>query len=320
MESDAKAHVRRCHACQKFGNLVHAPVVELHAIRAPYPFHTWAMDLVGPITPHSRKHQWILAATEVSTKWVEAVPLKKATGAAVAQFIKENIICRFGIPKVILSDNGTPFINKDVGELLQSYSAEHQTSTPYYPQGNGQAEATNKSLVQILSKLLDEKGGTWSDHLITALWAYRTAKRKATRTSPFNLVYGAETVLPVELSVPSARLALSTEATAAERRADLEALEERQELAAEHQAKYWESVSRFYNKSMVPREFKVGDLVWKSTTDVMRNVKLPKFTPRWEGPYQVINAGTSGHYRLSRVSDGFLTGPINIKFMKKYYP
>ncbi|KAH7838883.1 hypothetical protein Vadar_032240 [Vaccinium darrowii] len=232
MEFDAKAHVRWCHACQKFGNLVHAPAVELHAIRAPYPFHTWAMDLVGPISLHSRKHQWILAATEVSTKWVEAVPLRNATGTTVAQFIKENIICRFGIPKVILSNNGTPFINKDVGALLQSCSIEHQTSTPYYPQGNGQAEATNKSLVRILSKLLDEKGGTWSDHLITALWAYRTAKRKATRTSPFNLVYGAETVLPVELSVPSARLTLSTEVTTAERRADLEALEERRELAA----------------------------------------------------------------------------------------
>lgn len=108
MESNAKRHVRRGRACQKFGNLIHAPAVELHAICAPYPFHTWAMDLVGPITPHSRKYQWILVATEVSTKWVEAVPLRNVTGAAIAQFIKENIVCRFGIPKVILSNNGTP--------------------------------------------------------------------------------------------------------------------------------------------------------------------------------------------------------------------
>ena len=79
-------------------------------------------------------------------------------------------------------------------------------------------------------------------------------------------------------------------------------------------------MARFYNKGVVPRAFKVGDLVWKSTMDVMRNVKSPKFTPRWEGPYQVIQASTSGHYRLSRVSDGFLTGPINVKFIKKYYP
>ncbi|KAG5552094.1 hypothetical protein RHGRI_010249 [Rhododendron griersonianum] len=155
MEKDSKRHVRRCQACQKFGNLVHAPSVELHSVRAPYPFHTWAMDLVGPIRPASRKNRWILAATEVYTKWVEAVPLKKATGDAVAAFIKENIICRFGIPKVILSDNGTPFINHHVGSLLDEYTVDHRTSSTYYPQGNGQAEATNKTLIRILSKLLD---------------------------------------------------------------------------------------------------------------------------------------------------------------------
>ncbi|KAF7124681.1 hypothetical protein RHSIM_Rhsim12G0101800 [Rhododendron simsii] len=152
------------------------------------------------------------SATEISTKWVEAVSLRRATGAAVANFIKENIICRFGIPKVILSDNGTPFINKNVKKLLKSYSVSHLTSTPYYPQGNGQAEATNKTLIRIISKLLDEKGGTWADHLAVALWAYRTSHRKATRASPFSLVYEAETVLPAELSGPSARQALAAEA------------------------------------------------------------------------------------------------------------
>ena len=49
-------------------------------------------------------------------------------------------------------------------------------------------------------------------------------------------------------------------------------------------------------------------------------MKLPKFTPKWEGPYEVIKAAESGHYRLARVSDGFLTGPINVKYIKKYYP
>ncbi|KAF7152141.1 hypothetical protein RHSIM_Rhsim01G0166500 [Rhododendron simsii] len=150
-------------------------------------------------------------ATEISTKWVEVVSLGRATGAAVANFIKENIICRFGIPKVILSDNGTPFINRNVKKLLKSYLVSHLTSTPYYPQGNGQAKATNKSLIHIISKLLDEKGRTWADHLAVALWAYRTSHRKATRASPFSLVYGAKIVLSAELSVPSARLTLAAE-------------------------------------------------------------------------------------------------------------
>ncbi|XP_028104876.1 uncharacterized protein LOC114303897 [Camellia sinensis] len=120
IEEDAKNFVRRCQSCQKFGNLIHAPEVELHNIKTPYPFHTWAFDLVGPIVQQSKGHRWILAATEVSTKWVEAIPMRKANGAGVANFIKENVICRFGIPKVILSDNGTLFVNSHVGRLLNA--------------------------------------------------------------------------------------------------------------------------------------------------------------------------------------------------------
>ncbi|XP_028076397.1 uncharacterized protein LOC114278525 [Camellia sinensis] len=114
----------------------------------------------GLISTPSKGYKWILAATELSTKWVEAIPLKNATGPAVANFIKENIICRFGVPNTILSDNGTPLINKYVKSLLETYQVKHHKSTPYYPKGNGQAEATNKTLIRILSKMMDEFGGT----------------------------------------------------------------------------------------------------------------------------------------------------------------
>lgn len=77
------------------------------------------------------------------------MPLKRATGPAVSNFIRD-IICRFGIPKRIRSDNGTPFINSNVRELCEKYGVDHVKSTPYYPQGNGQAEATNKTLMRIL--------------------------------------------------------------------------------------------------------------------------------------------------------------------------
>ncbi|XP_028088931.1 uncharacterized protein K02A2.6-like [Camellia sinensis] len=147
MEEDAKNFVRRCQSCQKFGNLVHAPAVELRNIKTPYPFHTWPFDLVGPIAQQPRGYRWILAATEVSTTWVEAIPMRKVDGVGVANFIKENIICRFGIPKVMLFDNGTPFVNRHVGRLLDTYQIKHHKSSPYYPQGNEQSEVTNKTFI-----------------------------------------------------------------------------------------------------------------------------------------------------------------------------
>ena len=98
-------------------------------------------------------------AMEYFTKWVEAVPLKKATGPTVANFIREHKICRFGIPHKIVSDNGTPFVNKGVSKLLDHHHIKHKKSTPYYSQGNGQAEATNRVLLRILSKMVHRYEG-----------------------------------------------------------------------------------------------------------------------------------------------------------------
>ena len=98
-------------------------------------------------------------ATEYFTKWEEAVPLCKATGGAVANFIKENIIARFGVPHRIISDNGTPFVNKEVRKMLEFYHVKHHRSSSYYPQGNGQAEAMNKTLIKIISKMRQEYSG-----------------------------------------------------------------------------------------------------------------------------------------------------------------
>ena len=71
-------------------------------------------------------------------------------------FIKENIIGRFGVPYRIISDNGIPFVNNDARKILEFYQVKHHRSSPYYPQGNGQAKATNKTLIKIISKMSQE--------------------------------------------------------------------------------------------------------------------------------------------------------------------
>ena len=94
--------------------------------------------------------------------------MKKATRAAVTNFIREHIITRFGTPKRLINDNGTLFINKDMN-LNEAYYIKYGRSTPYYPQGNGQAEAINRVMLKILKKMKNEYGGKWSDHLADVL-------------------------------------------------------------------------------------------------------------------------------------------------------
>ena len=294
-------------------------------MRTPWPFHTWGLDLIGIIHPGSHGYVWILVGTELYTKWVEAVPLKKATGAAVANFIREYIVCRFGIPYKIITDNGTPFVNKQVSDTLKAYGVKHHRSTPYYPQGNGQAEATNKTLLRILSKMVCEYAGGWSEHLSDTLWAYRTSPRSATGFSPYSLVYGSEAISPVEVAVPTTRVAVINDiewdasSCADWRWTDLEGVEEKRNEAEKRMSLYHKRITQAYNKTVKPRRFEKGDLVLRVAEHVRRQISGPsKFAPSWERPFIVKEAYQSGYYMLNTY-EGEATGPINGKWLKLYH-
>lgn len=74
-------------------------------------------------------------------------------------------------------------------------------STSYYPQGNGLAESSNKSLIRIIKKLLDDNKKNWDSKLIYVLWAHRMTTKRSTGNSPFKLVYGTEAVFPIQLTL-----------------------------------------------------------------------------------------------------------------------
>ena len=163
--------------------------------------------------------------------------MKKATGVVVANFIRDHIITTFGIPRRLISDNDTPFINKDMKGLTEAYYIKHGRSAPYYPQGKGQAMETNRVMLKILKKMKHEYGGKWSDHLADVLWACRSSVKIATRFLPFSLVYGTEAISPMKLVIPTPRVVLeesqeeNEDANNERRLADLEGVEEERELA-----------------------------------------------------------------------------------------
>ena len=141
---------------------------------------------MGPVNPPSCGYIWILVATEYFTKWAKAVPLRKAMRGAIANFIKQNIIVRFGVPYRIINDNSTHFVNSDVRKMLEFYQVKHHRSSPYYPQGNRQTEAIYKTLIKIISKISQEYTGGWVMHLPNAPWAYRNSPKSAIGFSPFS--------------------------------------------------------------------------------------------------------------------------------------
>ena len=110
--------------------------------------------------------------------------MKKEIGSSVANFLRENIICRFGVLSRFILDNGTPFLNKDVHCLTKWHSITHTTSTPNYLKGNGQAKASNKRLLKRLGKMAKENKKGWREELSIALWAHRTTKSQEPHPFP----------------------------------------------------------------------------------------------------------------------------------------
>lgn len=180
----------------------------------------------------------------------------------------KNVITRFGIPKALISDNGTQFDGKLFHGFCEELKIEFYNSTPAYPQSNGQAESSNKTILDGLKKRLEKAKGKWAEELPDVLWAYRTTPRRSTGETPFALAYGMEAVIPLEIGMPTIRSEsfqpdLNEEAVALE----LDLAEERRERALIHIAAYQQELSKKYNKAVHPRLFKIGDWVLRKVMD-----------------------------------------------------
>ncbi|XP_070052102.1 uncharacterized protein [Nicotiana tomentosiformis] len=107
--------------------------------------------------------------------------------------------------KDIACDNGPHFIDSKVTKFLEGLKIKRIASSPYHPTSNGQAESTNKVIIQDLKKKLEDAKGKWPDDLLGVLWAYRTTAKLRMGETPFSLVYGSEALMLVEVGEPTLR-------------------------------------------------------------------------------------------------------------------
>ncbi|KAK1648373.1 hypothetical protein QYE76_066178 [Lolium multiflorum] len=259
------------------------------------------------------------------TKWVEAVPMKKVKSEDVIKFVKEHVIHRFGIPQTITTDGGSVFVSKEFRKFCDDMGIKLIRSSPYYAQANGQAEASNQSLIKLIKRKIDENPRDWHEKLSEALWAYRMSCHGAIKTSPYQLVYGQEAVLPWEITAGSRRVTFQNDLTAEEYAALMsDTIEDATELRLWSLEKIKENkarVARAYNKKVRPKEFQVGDLVWEAVLPLgTRDKAYGKWSPNWHGPYKVVQALKGNAYMLEQLDGVKFPVAVNGQHLKKYFP
>ncbi|VFQ69607.1 unnamed protein product [Cuscuta campestris] len=205
MRKDCEEYVRKCPTCQQFQNVPGRPATNYTPISSVIPFSRWGIDIVGALPKEVGQARWIVVAIDYFTKWVEAEPLAGITGRQMIDFVGTNILCRFGVPKQIISDNGTQFEEAEFQDFLKTWGIQHTKVSVAYPQANGQVENVNRTIISGIKKKLLSEGSKKVDELPRILWTYRTTPRRATGDTPFGLAYGFEARAPAEAVIPTKR-------------------------------------------------------------------------------------------------------------------
>jgi hypothetical protein len=161
-------------------------------------FDVWGIDFMGPFK-NSCLYEYILVMVDYVSKWVEAMPCRKASTEESITMIKNMIFPRFSTLRILISDEGTHFTRKNFKKCFSKLGTEHRVSTAYHPQSNGQAETSNRQLKSFLNKTIEKGGKDWSKKLDGALCAYRMAFKTPIGMTPYQFVYGKACHLPVEL-------------------------------------------------------------------------------------------------------------------------
>ena len=138
-----KAYVKTYDKCQRFSNTIRQPSEELTPMTAPRLFSQWGLDIMGPFLTTIRQLKFLVVGIDYFTKWVEAEALATITEKNIQSFVWKNIICRYGIPRVLVSDNEKQFDNNAFRDFCSELGIKNHYSSPAHSQANRQVEVTN---------------------------------------------------------------------------------------------------------------------------------------------------------------------------------
>ncbi|KII63584.1 Retrovirus-related Pol polyprotein [Thelohanellus kitauei] len=206
MASSVKKYISECLHCNKNKSKNYSPKAELNPIRNKSRFEMWELDFTGPLPMTKRGNKYIMVCVDHYSKWIEAAAIPDISAETAARVLFTQVVSRFGVPKTILTDQGTAFESKLFTHLCQHLGIEKLRSTAYHPETNGLVERSNKSIKELLRIAVQKDPSDWDMNLDTCLFALRTACNASTGLPPSKIVFGSETQLPKNLSIQDTKM------------------------------------------------------------------------------------------------------------------
>jgi transposase InsO family protein len=297
MTAEVTRFCKSCDVCQRTvskGKVRKAPLGKMPIIETP--FERVAIDLVGPIFPASdRGHRYILSLVDYATRYAEAAVLKNIQTETVAEALVD-MFARVGVPKEVLSDQGSQFVSGLMKEVSRLLSIKQLIISPYHPICNGLCEKFNGTLKTMLKRVCAERPKDWDRFIAPLLFAYREAKQESLGFAPFELVYGRTVRGPMRIL----RELWTQEEVEPEVKTTYEyvldlrnRIQETCEMAHEELAKAQERQRKYYNVKAVKRVLKPGSKVL-----VLRPMDKNKLLMQWQGPFVVRARQRENDYEI----------------------
>ena len=296
VRKDVQIHCRNCSECmtRRGPHKKHKAPLQPHS--SGYPFEKIALDILTlPIS--DKGNRYLLVVGDYFTKWVEVFPLVNHSALSIAEKLVDEFICRYGVPQQIHSDQGRDFQANVMQEICNILKIKKSKTTPYHPQSDGMIERMNRTIVDMLSKFVNENQKDWDEKLPKLMMAYRTSVHETTQFTPAYLMFGRELRLPIDIacSIPSSEN--QTTAQYAKRLQDT--LHSTFEHVRDNVGQNQETMKEYYDKGCFGSPYEVGDRVLYFNDRVKKGQSKKLIRP-WEGPYKIKKKISDLVYRIQK--------------------
>ncbi|MGO1281179.1 MAG: RNase H-like domain-containing protein, partial [Leuconostoc mesenteroides] len=305
--------LKTCTACQLNSrrDQVHQDV--MHPLQIPKAFDRWHLDFVGELPTTANGNKWLLTAVDYLTNWPIARAVSVASMEAVADFIYEEIVMRFGCPSEIITDRGANFNSGLVQAYTKRIGTNHKLTSTFHPRTNSKVERYNGVIKQMLRKYVNGAIHRWDDFVNAALWASRVRVHSTTGFSPFYLAYGREPRLPGDILRPyiTREMLLDKRTVADITSRELELLGQHRAATEFRLEAMGEADKKRWDAKIKPTNFEIGDMV------MLTHEGKFGLEPRFKGPYIVTKVFPNyGTYQLETIAGEPLQSLVHVDRIK----